>query len=463
MMSKRYWWMTGVAVAALPGILAAQNSEPEDLLDQRAPRIEMQAEAEAAAQTADSAALEAKFDAVIMREIDPTVQSWSIVHAEALIETIEGIGAEGLDPADYNLAELRGAIAAGSGEALDQAASRSFGWLIEDMRDGRTPMDARKQWFVFDPDTDRTPTGRLLTQALASGDISATLASIAPEHHDYAVLRTELAGETPGTARHKLIRANMERWRWLPRALGRQYLMTNVPEFQLRLTVNDQIISTYRTIVGKPGRTATPQMAEMVEGVIFNPNWTVPQSIVRGEGLGERVLGNPRWARSKGYKATRGANGWISVVQQPGPGNSLGLMKLDMPNRHAIFLHDTPSRGLFNRTSRALSHGCIRTERADELAITMAILGAGLSAEEGVAHLTSRIYTKVGFTKEMPVYITYFTMAQDIDGNLSTFSDIYGRDAPVVASLAAPRVANRSRVTGEQIIPIEDDMRIALN
>src|SRR5690606_41459274 len=103
---------------------------------------------------------------------------------------------------------------------------------------------------------------------------------------------------------------------------------------------------------GQPGRTATPQLVETVEGVIFNPTWTVPESIVKGEGLGARVLNNPAWARANGYTANRGANGYVSVVQKSGPGNSLGQMKLDMPNPHAIFLHDTPARNLFANANR---------------------------------------------------------------------------------------------------------------
>src|SRR5688572_16733947 len=187
----------------------------------------------------------------------------------------------------------------------------------------------------------------------------------------------------------------MDRWRWLQRDLGGQYLLTNVPEFQLRLTVNNKIIRSYRTIVGKPGRTATPQLAEIVEGVVFNPTWTVPQSIVKGEGLGARLLANPASARAQGYKVTKGADGYVSVVQQPGKTNSLGLMKLDMPNEHAIFLHDTPARHLFDAENRALSHGCIRTERAQELAITMALLGKGAEKDEAVAISLSGEYTKV--------------------------------------------------------------------
>lgn len=388
------------------------------------------------------------------------VQPWTIANATKLVAVIEGIGAEGLDPNDYDLALLKVALASGPSEELDALASQSFVWLVEDLRDGRTPMDAREQWFVVDPDRDNFRTADLLAEAVQSGDIAGTLAKLHPTHPDYGKLRAELAKMPPGaTAKRKLIRANMDRWRWLARDLGSQYLITNVPEFQLRLTVKDRIISTYRTIVGKPGRTATPQLAEMVEGVVFNPTWTVPQSIVKGEGLGAKVLANPAWGKRNGYVATRGTNGYVSVVQQPGAGNSLGQMKLEMPNEHAIFFHDTPSRHLFANDSRALSHGCVRTERALELAITMAILGKGASKEEAVAISTSGKYTKVMLQKQLPAYITYFTMASDINGEMSTFADIYNRDAPVLASLDKPRVRNRSNAIDDEVIVIEDDLQ----
>ena len=388
----------------------------------------------------------------------PVVQQWTAGDAQKLLAAIRAIGAEGLDPLDYRPAALEQALAFGAGPELDQVASESFAWLVEDLRDGRTPMEARKQWFVVDPDPDRAPTGQVLMKALASHDIAGTLAALDPTHPDYAALKAELATATDAKKR-KLIRANMDRWRWLGRDLGSQYLITNVPEYQLRLTVNDKIIRTYKTIVGKPGRTATPQLAETVEGVIFNPTWTVPQSIVKGEGLGAKVLNNPGWARAAGYKGTKAADGNVYVVQQPGPTNSLGMMKLDMPNPHAIFLHDTPARGLFGNANRALSHGCVRVERALELAMTIAILGQGASKDEAVAISTSGEYTRVPVVKTMPVYITYFTMGRDIEGNLRTFSDIYGRDAPVLAALNAPRVGNRARVTDEEAVPIIDDLQ----
>ena len=388
----------------------------------------------------------------------PEVMQWPVGHARTLLAVVEAIDKEGLKPADYRPADLRAAIEAGPGPQLDQVASQAFTWLVEDLRDGRTPMASRRQWFVVDPDADALPTGKVMTEALATGDIAAALSTVLPTHPDYAALKAELAATTD-PRRRALVRANMDRWRWLQRDLGSQYLLTNVPEFQLRLTVNNRPIRTYRTIVGKPGKTATPQLAETVEGVIFNPNWTVPQSIVKGEGLGARVLGNPGWARANGYTATRGANGYVSVVQGAGPGNSLGRMKLDMPNPHAIFLHDTPNRNLFANDNRALSHGCVRTERALELAMTIAILGQGATREEAVTISTSGDYTRVPVKKSMPVYITYFTMARDIDGTLQTFNDIYGRDAPVLASFDAARVGNRARETTEEVIEIVDDLQ----
>ncbi|NNC58967.1 MAG: L,D-transpeptidase family protein [Erythrobacter sp.] len=447
------------ASLVLPMAAGAQNA-PEDLLppdmgQEEAPIQDPEYDA-----PTDGSVQEAFDDEFrTVQQVDPVVQSWTVEQATSLVALIEGISAEGLRPADYDVAGLRALIAAGPGEALNKGASQRFVWLVEDMRDGRTPMSGRTQWFVMDPDADRYRSGSVLKTALETGDLKAALAEVAPLHPDYAVLRNALAKATPGSARYKQIQANMDRWRWLPRVLGSQYLMTNVPEYQLRLSVDDKIMATYRTIVGKPGRTATPQLAEVVEGVILNPTWTVPQSIVKGEGLGNKVLGNPAWAARNGYKATRGANGYISVVQQPGPGNSLGRMKLDMPNKHAIFLHDTPARGLFNSANRALSHGCVRTERAVELALTLAILQAGLTADEGVEILNGGEYTRVAFQKKMPVYITYFTMASDIEGKLSTFDDVYGRDEAVLASFNAPRMANRSRVTDEQVIVIEDDPR----
>ena len=392
--------------------------------------------------------------------VDEPTLTWSVADAQALLGTIQGIAADGLIPADYQPERLRAAIAAGPGAALDAQASKSFAWLIEDMRDGRTRMDSREQWFVVDSDVDTNPTHAVMERALASHDVAGAVAALAPTAPDYAALKGVLA-VTPADSKAKrnLLQINLDRWRWLPRELGKYYLLTNVPEFQLRLTVDNAIIRSYRTIVGKVGKTATPQLAAQVKGVVFNPTWTVPQSIVVGEGLGRRLISNPAQAARENYKVTKAKNGMITVVQQPGPGNSLGLMKLDMPNEHAIFIHDTPSRGLFGQPYRALSHGCVRTERATELGMTMAMLGAGKTADDLVPIATSGKYTLVPMTKTFPVYIMYFTMATDINGKMGTFKDLYARDAKVLASFAAPRkLWDGKRKTTEKVIKLDNPL-----
>ena len=388
------------------------------------------------------------------------VMPWTVEDASVLLAFIRTIDSEGLVPADYQPDALKAAVAAGPGPALDEAASHSFDWLAEDLRDGRTPMDARVQWFAVDPDADLNPTDGILAKALATHDIAGTLTGLDPDHGEFAALKDELATLPPAAqAERDLIRVNMDRWRWLPRDLGLIYLIVNVPEFQVRLVSNHRIIRTYRTVVGKPGKTATPQLAEKVQAVVFNPTWTVPQSIVQGEGLGAKLIGNPASALAQGYKVTKSADGVITVVQQPGPKNSLGFMKIDMPNPHAIYLHDTPSRGLFDAKVRAFSHGCIRTEKAVELGMIMAMLGANLSPEDAVAKSTSGKYNRVTMTKTFPVYINYITYGRDTSGQLTAFDDIYGRDAPVQAAFAQPREPKTTqRSSSEAIIKLDNPL-----
>ncbi len=368
------------------------------------------------------------------------VPVWSVAAAQSLLVAIRASDSHGLKPVDYQPEALAAAIAAGESDSLNTLATTVFGQLVSDHREGRTPSSARVQWFVRDPDAQAMPTASLLTQALASKDVPATLKQLEPTHPDYAALKAALAA-TPVTnaARRNLIMTNLERWRWLPADLGLRYVWTNVPEYQLRVIARGKTVSHYRTVVGKPGKTATPQLAEMATGIVIHPTWTVPQSIIR-ESVGALIRNSPGAAKARGYTWTNLAGGGLSVVQKFGAGNSLGMMKIDMPNAHAIFVHDTNARGLFARPVRALSHGCIRSDRAVELAIVLAIMQAGMPSEEAADLFKAGENTKVPFTDKIPVYVNYFTMASAGDGKLATFADIYGRDQAVVASLAAARV-----------------------
>lgn len=460
-MIKAAWILAGTALAsAVPALAQSASTAPSTTAAKPAPATKTSSTVPTPAAVAQGtgATTVSAPTPVASAPVDEPTLVWTTKDAEALLVAIKSIEAEGLIPADYQPKELAAAILGGEGDALNAQASKSMSWLVEDMRDGRTRMKARMGWFVVDPDVDANPTNQVMAKALAAHDVPGAIAALAPTNPDYAALKAALATTKPGKARD-LIRVNMDRWRWLGRDLGKFYLITNVPEYQLRLTVNNSIIRSYRTIVGKPGKTATPSLAETVEGVIFNPTWTVPQSIVKGEGLGARLLGNPRQAAREGYKVSKGADGFVTVVQQPGPTNSLGLLKLDMPNEHAIFIHDTPNRNLFNLENRALSHGCVRTERAQELGMTMAMLGAGMKPEEGVANATSGKYTKVPMTKSFPVYITYFTYATDVAGKMRAFNDVYGRDAPVLASFSAPRAPwDGQRKTTEAVVKLDNPL-----
>ena len=390
--------------------------------------------------------------------VEEPVQQWTVGDAEALWQVIARIDSEGLYPADYQPEALQRAIAIGAGPALDEQASRSFDWLAEDLRDGRTPMTARQDWFLLDTDQDEHPTAALMAQALAAHDVAGVLASLAPSYPDYATLKDALAATPPGDeARRDLIRLNMDRWRWLPRDLGFHYLIANVPEFELRLIVNGHKIRDYRTIVGKPGRTATPQLSAKVQSIVFYPTWTVPQSIIEHEGLAKKIAANPAWAARQNFKVTTGSDGSISIVQQPGPMNSLGEMKIDMPNPHAIYLHDTDARYLFARPVRAFSHGCVRTQNAVELGMTIAIITNSLSQDKaGFLHQEHK-NIRVPLASSFPAYITYFTFGTGLDGQLTQFTDLYGRDAPVLASFAAPRQLHTTQRTSDEEVIVAAD------
>lgn len=369
---------------------------------------------------------------VVAVQID--MPSWTEDNATALLSFIEKVGDEGLFAKDYYPDGLAAAILADDQAALDKAATDRFLLLATHLRDGRTPNAARKQWFMTDSDGDSEPLLSLLTAALGAGTVPETLASLDPVHPDFALLKASLkTAKTPAEA--NAIRVNMERWRWMPRSLGERYVVSNVPEYVTRVVHGGTTIATHKAVVGK-NSTPTPQLNPMATGIIVNPTWTLPRSIIN-EGIGATIARNPASARAQGYTWT-GSGKTLSVVQQPGANNALGVMKMEMLNEHAIYLHDTPSKGAFNAAARAFSHGCIRTERALHFSGLMAVMFAGRSPEEFGEAIASGKTTRFGFDQPFPVYVAYWTMVPDGKGGVKKLADIYGRDAPVVASFAKP-------------------------
>jgi len=365
---------------------------------------------------------------------EANLPSWSEDNARALLDFIAAVEGEGLFPKDYNPEGIKAALASGNQALLDKVATDSFLLLATHLRDGRTPNAARKQWFMTDSDADSTPLLPLLSYALTANDIPVVLGGLNPVHPTFALLKAALASaKTPAEA--DVIRVNMERWRWMPRDLGAGYVVSNVPEYMTRVVHEGVVIATHKAVVGKPS-TPTPQLNPLATGIIVNPTWTLPRSIIN-EGIGATIASNPARARAQGYTWT-GKGNTLSVVQQPGPGNALGVMKMEMLNPHAIYLHDTPSKGAFAAEKRAFSHGCIRTEKALHFSGLMAVMFAGKSPEEFGEAIASGKTTRFGFDKPFPVYVAYWTVVPDGKGGVKKLADIYGRDAPVVASFTKP-------------------------
>jgi L,D-transpeptidase YcbB len=243
------------------------------------------------------------------------------------------------------------------------------------------------------------------------------------------------------------LRVNLERWRWLPNGLGSRYVRVNVPEFKVRLVDDGETAFEERIVVGKP-RHATPMFSDTMELVVFNPYWNVPFSIMKKEIV-------PVARRDPSYLTRRNINvvwrggrtvdpyrvdwqevdlGKVRLRQSPGRGNALGEVKFLFPNKHAVYLHDTPSKHLFNRSRRAYSHGCMRVRNPRKFA--EAIMGVEGWSQQGIARtIASGRNRAIRLKQELPVHITYFTAAMSEDGGLRFFADIYQHDDKVLQAL----------------------------
>jgi murein L,D-transpeptidase YcbB/YkuD len=220
------------------------------------------------------------------------------------------------------------------------------------------------------------------------------------------------------------IAANLERYRWMPRALGSRYIMVNVPAFKVAAYDSGRKSLEMKVIVGMEyeGR-ATPVFADSMQYVVFRPYWNVTPTIQANEFANKSpeqlAAGNYEYYRDGG--ATR-------IRQKPGPTNALGLVKFLFPNDFNIYLHDTPNDELFEKDVRAFSHGCIRLEKPDEMAAY--VLGWDLDRVHQMMNGGGDNKT-ITLKQKIPVYITYFTTYVN-DGKLFFGNDLYKRDNQLV-------------------------------
>ncbi|MFN7176782.1 MAG: L,D-transpeptidase family protein [Thermaurantiacus sp.] len=358
---------------------------------------------------------------------------WTIEAARDLLAAIEGASAHGLEPEDYGRGRLALALASPDPSAALIVAPDSFRRLATDYSEGRLGRTTRAGWRMSGQEMFPARLDALEREALGRAGIPAVLDQLLPPFGQYKALVTVLAA-TPEADRETrdLLRVNLERWRWMPRQPGEAHILVNVAAQELVHVRPGLAPHRHRVIVGRP-RTPTLQFSSTASGVVLNPPWVVPRSIVR-ESIGPLIRSSPATARARGYSWS-GSGSALSVTQAPGPQNALGHVKIEMPNPYSIFLHDTPNRALFNRKDRALSHGCIRTQDVRDLAARMLEGVAGWDRARIDAVIDTRVTTLVPLERPLPVHIGYFTAEADREGRLLRHPDIYGRDAAILAAL----------------------------
>lgn len=320
---------------------------------------------------------------------------------------------------------LDDAVAAGDSTRIDDEATMLALRLARMHLIGDASASERAGWNIIDTDRD-VALEPVLADAVAHDTLDTFFAGLRPLSDDYAALRAAYPQETDQTRRQAIAR-NMERWRWMPRALGPDYVLVNAARFEANLWRHGAKAATWRVIVGKKA-TPTPVFDTRITGVILNPWWEVPASIVR-ESVGALVRRSPATARARGYVWGGGR-----YRQRPGPGNALGQMKLVMPNPYSVYMHDTPSKQLFDQPVRAFSHGCIRTDNAIGFATTL--LDGAMSRAEVDAVVASGKTTTVQLPRALPVYIAYFTAVSNGAGGVDVLPDIYGRDRRIQVAAA---------------------------
>ncbi len=269
----------------------------------------------------------------------------------------------------------------------------------------------------------------------------------------------------PPSARQLLV--NMEQWRWMPSDLGKTYIHVNIPEFTVRVVKAGQVVHAERVVTGLV-TNQTPIFSDEMKTVVLQPDWVLPESIKVNEALPSLLSGGGMFY-SSGLKVKRGETevdprsvNWSSAnlkaytfYQPPGDSNALGQVKFLFPNKHAVYLHDTPSKPLFERAERAFSHGCIRVRNPVRLAEIVLNHDKGWDAAKVQDLLENGPEdNKVALDKTIPVHVTYFTAVPGEDRKIKTYRDVYGHDTRI--SLALDGRWGDIDIPTDHLAPVED-------
>ena len=267
-------------------------------------------------------------------------------------------------------------------------------------------------------------------------------------------------------ARILQVKLNLQRWREMPVPSAGTYVHVNIPEYTLNFVRHGRVELSMRVIVGEKDNP-TPAFKDSIEYLIFNPYWDIPRRIAMEEML-PKIVNDPDFLRRQrlevfdkqglvapatlNMEALRAGSFPYKLRQKPGRGNSLGDVKFIFPNQYNVYLHDTPADGLFDRTRRALSHGCIRLEEPEALAAALLANQGDWTPDRVSAVIGEKNPDYVALAERVPVILTYLTATASNDGHLRLLEDIYTRDYPPQRALASAALTP---------FPVVEQLRVA--
>jgi L,D-transpeptidase YcbB len=376
---------------------------------------------------------------------------------DSLVQFIRQIGKHGLFPSEYHLHEidsLSDKTSFSPALQLDILLTDAFLKAASHLHLGRLNSRTLTPIASFSgPDSSLTS---LLEKCIRRHDVVYTLKRSQPSQVQYAQLQHMLnnklleydkrliSNESKDSLSKEIVKlaVNMERWRW-ERDFPENYLLVNIPSYQLSVMQKDDRVLSSRIIVGLPEK-ATPTLTSRIDCIVIYPYWNVPRSIATKELL-PVIQGRPTYMSENNFDVVNSAGEIVEVDeidwtkyspnyfpyrlrQREGPENALGIIKFHFDNPYGVYLHDTNSPGLFIKKVRALSHGCIRVEKARELARLLVARDSGKTDAKLLAKFISeRRRRDIELTKPLAIMVRYFTA--DADG---VYEDIYSMDAELV-------------------------------
>jgi murein L,D-transpeptidase YcbB/YkuD len=360
--------------------------------------------------------------------------------AISAIARLKNADADGLESSDYKIPTFAGLAPEALAEA-DLKLTQTVLTYARHVQAGRFPYTRVSRNIELPQAAPET--ADVLNALAATQDAGKVLDAFSPQHEEYRKLKAMLAelrgaaGAKKGDASRQIetILANMERWRWYPRDLGSAHVIVNQPDFTLRVMHDGAQVWTTRIVIGKPSMP-TPLLSETMKYITVNPTWHVPPSIVHNEYL-PALAQDPTVLSRMGLRVSYSGGG-VSISQPPGPGNALGRIRFNFPNRFLVYQHDTPDKYYFAHEVRAYSHGCMRVQDPAKYAEVL------LNIVHPEEHWTAARITRMFGTAEQNlqlqptpvwVHLTYQTAFVDSTGKLQMRRDIYNLDSRTLAAM----------------------------